>query len=76
MWLNKLLNLYFTFFRLSAHICGYTYYQVEKTYGYDHKAFRNDLRNMYNMTGIENKKVVLLLSNAQVSLFQTIYNSK
>jgi dynein heavy chain len=52
--------------RLAAHINGYNCFQIELTRGYDYKAFREDLKKLYTMTGIEGQNTVFLFTDTQI----------
>ena len=52
--------------RLAAHINGYKCFQIELTRGYDYKAFHEDLKSLFTMTGIKGEDTVFLFTDTQV----------
>ena len=52
--------------RLAAHMNGYKCFQIELTRGYNYESFREDLRQLYNMAGVENQDTVFLFTDTQI----------
>ncbi|KAH3860157.1 hypothetical protein DPMN_023048 [Dreissena polymorpha] len=52
--------------RLSAHICGYSCFQIELSRGYDYNAFHDDLKKLYDMAGVKNQHTVFLFTDTQI----------
>lgn len=52
--------------RLASHMCSYKCFQIELNRGYNYDAFRQDLRNLYQMTGVEGLDTVFLFTDTQV----------
>lgn len=55
-----------TLTRFCAYTLNYKVYEITLTRGYDEMSFKDDLKQLYNMIGIENEKVVFLLSDNQI----------
>jgi dynein heavy chain, axonemal len=43
--------------KLAAHVAGCEVFEITLTRGYDETAFREDLKKLYTLLGVENKKV-------------------
>ncbi|XP_065911794.1 dynein axonemal heavy chain 6-like [Dysidea avara] len=52
--------------RLASHICGYKCFQIELTRGYDYAAFHEDLKILYQMTGVERQDTAFLFTDTQI----------
>ena len=52
--------------RLASHMNGYKCFQIELNRGYNYESFREDLRSLYNMAGIENQDTVFLFTDTQI----------
>lgn len=52
--------------RLSSHINGYQCTQIELTRGYDQNSFRDDLRKIYTIAGVNDKPIVFLMNDSQI----------
>ncbi|KAL0228525.1 hypothetical protein RCL1_004668 [Eukaryota sp. TZLM3-RCL] len=52
--------------RLAAHIAEFQLFRIELTRNYSIINFREDLRKMYSVAGVEGKSVVFLLSDTQI----------
>lgn len=52
--------------RLASHMCGYKCFQIELMRGYDYSSFREDLKKLYNMAGIEQLDTVFLFTDTQI----------
>ncbi|XP_028810290.1 dynein heavy chain 2, axonemal isoform X2 [Denticeps clupeoides] len=52
--------------RLAAYICEYQVFQLEITKQYRKQEFREDLKKLYRVTGVDNKPTVFLFSDAQI----------
>ncbi|XP_033636218.1 dynein heavy chain 2, axonemal-like isoform X2 [Asterias rubens] len=52
--------------RLAASICDYTTFQIEVTRIYRKMEFRDDLKRLYYMAGVENKPTLFLFNDTQV----------
>lgn len=53
--------------RLSAYICDYYVFQIEVTKKYKTTEFREDLKQLYGMVGLQNKPTVFLFNDTQVA---------
>lgn len=53
--------------RLSAYISDYFVFVIEVTKKYKTAEFREDLKNLYQMIGVENKPTVFLFNDTQVA---------
>ena len=58
--------------RLASHICGYKCFQIELTRGYDYSAFHEDLKTLYQMTGVERQDTAFLFTDTQVCVTVTL----
>ncbi|XP_062849650.1 dynein axonemal heavy chain 2 [Trichomycterus rosablanca] len=52
--------------RLAAYICDYMLFQVEVTKQYRKQEFREDIKKLYRLTGVENKPTVFLFNDTQI----------
>nr|XP_055054184.1 LOW QUALITY PROTEIN: dynein axonemal heavy chain 2 [Misgurnus anguillicaudatus] len=52
--------------RLAAFICKFTVFQVEVTKQYRKQEFRDDIKKLYRLTGVENKPTVFLFNDTQI----------
>ena len=52
---------------IGAFAAGCVVFQITLARGYDEEAFREDLKILYNMLGVENKAVVFLFTDAHVA---------
>ena len=52
--------------KLSSYICQFKVFQIEVSRHYRTKEFREDLRSLYWMAGVENKPTVFLFNDTQV----------
>ncbi|TRY86535.1 hypothetical protein DNTS_031645, partial [Danionella cerebrum] len=52
--------------RLAAYICKFTVFQVEVTKQYRKQEFREDIKKLYRLTGVENKPTVFLFNDTQI----------
>ncbi|KAA0723088.1 Dynein heavy chain 2, axonemal [Triplophysa tibetana] len=52
--------------RLAAFICQFTVFQVEVTKQYRKQDFRDDIKKLYRLTGVENKPTVFLFNDTQI----------
>ena len=52
--------------KLAAFAAGCEVFEITLTRGYDETAFREDLKELYTMLGVENKKVMFIFSDAHV----------
>ena len=53
--------------KLAAYAAGNEVFEITLTRGYDESAFREDLKILYQMLGVESKKVVFLFTDAHVA---------
>ncbi|KAK2862756.1 hypothetical protein Q5P01_002289 [Channa striata] len=53
--------------KMATYICGYQVFQVEVTKQYRKQEFREDIKKLYNLTGVENKPTVFLFSDTQIT---------
>uniref|UniRef100_A0A3Q3RVK4 Dynein axonemal heavy chain 2 n=1 Tax=Mastacembelus armatus TaxID=205130 RepID=A0A3Q3RVK4_9TELE len=52
--------------KMAAFICGYQVFQVEVTKQYRKQEFREDIKKLYRLTGVDNKPTVFLFSDTQI----------
>ncbi|EFJ08822.1 hypothetical protein SELMODRAFT_131043 [Selaginella moellendorffii] len=52
--------------KLSAFTAGCSIFEITLTRGYNEETFREDLKKLYNMLGVENRSVVFLFTDAHV----------
>ena len=52
--------------RLSAYICDNELFQIEISKGYNFESWRNDLKRLLILAGVENKNMVFVISDAQL----------
>ncbi|XP_030635110.1 dynein heavy chain 2, axonemal [Chanos chanos] len=52
--------------RLAASICEYSLFQVEVTKQYRKQEFREDIKSLYRLTGVDNKPTVFLFNDTQI----------
>lgn len=52
---------------LGAFVAGCKVFQITLARGYNEDTFREDLKALYNMLGVENKAVVFLFTDAHVA---------
>ena len=57
-----------TLCRLASHINAYKCFQIELSRGYDYSSFQEDLKNLYDMAGVQNLNTVFLFTDTQVNL--------
>lgn len=55
--------------RLAAHICSYNCFQIEITRGYNYDSFHDNLKELYQIAGIDGKDTVFLFTDTQVCLY-------
>lgn len=53
--------------RLAAYICDFYVFQIEVTKKYKTVDFREDLKKLYQMIGVENKPTVFIFNDTQVA---------
>ncbi|XP_063042411.1 dynein axonemal heavy chain 2 [Engraulis encrasicolus] len=52
--------------RMAAYICEYMVFQVEVTKQYRKQEFRDDIKKLYRLTGVDNKPTVFLFNDTQI----------
>ncbi|XP_011694340.1 PREDICTED: dynein heavy chain 10, axonemal [Wasmannia auropunctata] len=52
--------------RLASFAANYQLFQIILSRGYNEAFFREDMKNLYNMVGLENKKVVFMFTSAHI----------
>nr|XP_046242172.1 dynein axonemal heavy chain 2 isoform X2 [Scatophagus argus] len=52
--------------KMAASICEYQVFQVEVTNQYCKQEFREDIKKLYRLTGVDNKPTVFLFSDTQI----------
>ncbi|XP_011639724.2 dynein heavy chain 10, axonemal [Pogonomyrmex barbatus] len=52
--------------KLASFAAGYQVFQIALSRGYNESFFREDIKNLYNMVGIENKKVVFMFTSTHI----------
>ena len=58
--------------RLAAHICSYKCFQIEITRGYNYDSFHENLKELYEMAGIEGQDTVFLFTDTQVCIISEV----
>lgn len=58
--------------RLAAHICSYKCFQIEITRGYNYDSFHENLKELYEMAGVEGQDTVFLFTDTQVPMTLTM----
>lgn len=53
--------------KLAAYTAGCSVFEITLTRGYDEASFREDLKKLYTMLGVENKRVLFLFTDAHVA---------
>ncbi|XP_077117756.1 dynein axonemal heavy chain 2 [Ranitomeya variabilis] len=53
--------------RLAAYICDYKVFQLEVTRGYRRQEFREDIKKLYRLAGVEGRPTVFLLTDTQIT---------
>ncbi|KAM4675882.1 dynein axonemal heavy chain 2 [Discoglossus pictus] len=53
--------------RLAAYICDYKVFQIEVTKGYRKQEFREDLKKLYRLAGVDARPSVFLLTDTQIT---------
>lgn len=62
--------------RLSAFAAECEVFEITVARGYNEQSFREDLKILYNMAGVEKKKMVFLFTAAQVSRRSLLINGR
>ncbi|KYN03638.1 Dynein heavy chain 10, axonemal, partial [Cyphomyrmex costatus] len=52
--------------KLASFAAGYQLFQIVVRRGYNQAFFREDIKNLYNMVGLENKKIVFMFTSAHI----------
>lgn len=52
--------------KLASFAAGYQTFQIVLSRGYNESFFRDDMKILYNMVGLENKKVVFMFMSAHI----------
>lgn len=52
--------------KLAGYAAGFQTFQISLARGYNEPAFREDMKNLYNMVGVDNKKIVFLFTSAHI----------
>ncbi|XP_026670097.1 dynein heavy chain 10, axonemal [Ceratina calcarata] len=52
--------------KLSAFAAGYRTFEISLSRGYNEATFREDMKNLYNMVGVEDEKIVFLFTAANI----------
>lgn len=58
--------------RLAAHICSCQCFQIELTRGYNYDSFRENLKELFQMAGIDGENTVFLFTDTQVCFQELI----
>ncbi|XP_063786889.1 dynein axonemal heavy chain 2 [Pseudophryne corroboree] len=53
--------------RLAAYICDYKVFQLEVTRGYRKQEFREDIKRLYRLAGVDGRPTVFLLADTQIT---------
>ncbi|KAM8972622.1 dynein axonemal heavy chain 2 [Pelodytes ibericus] len=53
--------------RLASYICDYKVFQLEVTRGYRKQEFREDLKKLYRLAGVDGRPSVFLLTDTQIT---------
>jgi len=52
--------------KLASFAAGYQLFQIVLSRGYNETFFREDMKSLYNMVGVENKRVVFMFTCAHI----------
>ncbi|XP_072767433.1 LOW QUALITY PROTEIN: dynein axonemal heavy chain 10-like [Anoplolepis gracilipes] len=52
--------------KLASFAAGYQFFQIVLSRGYNETFFREDMKSLYNMVGVNNKKVVFMFTSAHI----------
>ncbi|XP_070520949.1 dynein axonemal heavy chain 10 [Cardiocondyla obscurior] len=52
--------------KLASFAAGYQLFQIVLSRGYNESSFREDMKNLYNMVGLENKKIMFMFTSAHI----------
>lgn len=52
--------------KLASFAAGYQLFQIVLSRGYNETFFREDMKRLYNIIGVENKKVVFMFTSAHI----------
>jgi len=52
--------------KLASFAAGYQLFQIVLSRGYNEAFFREDMKNLYNIVGLENKTVVFMFTSAHI----------
>lgn len=52
--------------KLASFAANYQLFQIVLNRGYNEASFREDMKSLYNMAGVENKKVVFMFTSADI----------
>lgn len=52
--------------KLASFAAGYRLFQIIPSRGYNEASFREDMKSLYNMTGVKNKRIVFMFTSAHV----------
>ncbi|CAK9806047.1 Dynein axonemal heavy chain 10 [Anthophora plagiata] len=52
--------------KLAAFAAGYRTFEISLSRGYNEASFRDDMKNLYNMVGVNNERIVFLFTSSQI----------
>lgn len=52
--------------KLASFAAGYRLFEITRSRGYNEASFREDMKNLYNMIGVENKRVAFMFTSAHI----------
>jgi dynein heavy chain len=52
--------------RFAAYLASYSVFEIYVSKGYGHNEFREDLKKLFKMTGVQGKPTVFLLNDIQI----------
>ena len=61
--------------RLASHMNGYKCFQIELTRGYNYESFHEDLKQLYQMTGVNGQDTVFLFTDTQVQFYDQPFSA-
>lgn len=51
---------------LASYAAGYRTFEISLTRGYNEASFREDMKNLYNMVGVNNQKIVFVFTSSHI----------
>jgi len=62
--------------RLACFVCHYKCIQIELTRHYNHNAFRDDLKKLYDFAGVQGENTVFLFTDTQVYVLRAFHKRR